>query len=297
MENQQKLNELITHIERLQGGAYRRLHWSDLRTIAMQMLSDSTFTTARFTKDLHLARARLFSSLEDAESSVTEVKDMLWPEDYMITSYSRCAPPKVPVLYATDNFDTALSEIRPVVGQFVCVGHIHTTEPVYAVALGEIDRCRRTGSTRFQSSMEYAKKAYSDGDTAALVLDAFLSDIMSTPSNHQADYKLSSAFCDAIWNPPDMVIGDGLRTSDFASPSGFTTRDLVSALSYPSVAHGGGNNFAFKPEVYKKRLSLTKCAIWRILEDYSFGIYRKELVAESEIASSGSITWNRVKPT
>lgn len=83
-----------------------------------------------------------------------------------------------------------------------------------------------------------------------IFLDAFMADMFMSPASKQRDYKVTS------------VLSDIIR-------SRFNTMD---GLTYPSVAHRGGLNYAFNSEQFDQKMEICKCEKFEITRYLGFGI-------------------------
>ena len=113
------------------------------------------------------------------------------------------------------------------------------------------------------------------------LLDAFLAEEFIDRASSQADYRVTSAFCDVLRNE-------------------YGSQGRVEAIMYPSVAFRAGFNFAVTPEAEKAKLKVlpSETRLVRIIDVLGYGMYRFEVLLSLDgVAEDGSLEWEKGSPT
>jgi RES domain-containing protein len=110
------------------------------------------------------------------------------------------------------------------------------------------------------------------------LLDAFFAEEFIERARSQADYRVTSAFCDIL----RKEYGSGAR---------------LDAIMYPSVAFRTGFNVAIIPEAEKGKLQLLpgETKLIRVTDVLGYGMYQCEtLFTLSRVREDGSLDWKPV---
>ena len=112
------------------------------------------------------------------------------------------------------------------------------------------------------------------------LLDAFLAEEFISPAKSQADYRVTSAFCDILWK---------------------NKRNDLDAIMYPSVAFREGRNFALQTEAVAKKLELLSMEskhemgdvtkVVRVVDVLGYGIYRLKEIARLRSVDQNKLKW------
>ena len=196
--------------------------------------------------------------------------------------YGRCNIPNEPMCYCALYEETALAELDAQLGDEFSITTYGLHENLIVSPVGEIDYFRRTGKTHLGSEIEGTSDHYRDMQKGTnwdgiSLLDAFLAEEFIERARSQADYRITSAFCDILRKV-------------------YASERRLDAIMYPSVAFRAGVNFAVTPEAEKAKLDLlpSKTKLIRIIDVLGYGMYRYDVCFTlGGVAEDGSLDWDK----
>ncbi|MDH4187614.1 MAG: RES domain-containing protein [Nitrospira sp.] len=268
-------------IERLRGGATRRLSYDQIRRLISVLARHGMYQTYKIQSDLSIQRARW---IKDKKWFASE-EDLGPPPPEATIDYGRCHQPKRPLCYCSLEGDTALAEITAELGEHYVIATYTMPKGTVIVPVGELDCVKRTGQTYIGHGNSDAAKPYLDaldkenGIVLALI-DAFLADEFSKPATNWTDYKITSAFSDVLLN------GD------------LKPRLPIDVIIYPSVRFREGKNFAILPEVHKSKMQLvvTETKIIEITDVLGYGIFgHRTLATLRATGADRRLSWEKMQ--
>ena len=232
--------------------------------------------------DLHevsLFRARY---LENLESPFTKLSELMAPPKEIVSKYGRCNQPNQSVFYGANNIPTMFAEMRAQKEDHFQYLEFKGLKNTYLRAgfVGLIDHYRRYNTIpplfgEQSKELEEKIKAIQSQLTKeewskTLLVDAFLADWFrkKIPSSDNLDYNVTAAFTNYHFEQP------------------------VEALVYPSVAHLGGWNVAIKPEISLEKFTVISGGIFRLDEDFGYGLYNASAIKSVDTISSSGIQWH-----
>lgn len=224
---------------------------------------------------------------DDPGQLYREACDLGAPRREDIKKFGRCNVPNQPVLYCSLYPETALSELDAQREEVFTLASyaVQPEKKIYACHVGEIDYYRRTYETYFGRRNEGNTRRLQALETAAqwdsqCLLDAFLAEEFISPAKSQADYRVTSAFCDLLWKA---------NGSD------------LDAIMYPSVAFREGKNFALHVKAAENKLELLSMEsrhengevtrVVRVDDVLGYGIYRVTEIARLHSIYEGNLKW------
>lgn len=257
----------------LAGGAYKGLEWQVIRDALDEITDGHLFVGYTVPKGTIFFRGRLFRT-DTLKSNKVELLERNYEE---VKEYGRCHRPKTSVLYAAKNWDTILAELDVFKGDFAQIICLEVIKPFYIFIVGDIEHCRRfehsmfpQGNYNYEMSQEI-KGILETNDIQKILVDAFMSDVFSKSDRGQAHYRLTSALA-------DILLNNGHQ-------------DCI-GFAYPSVAHRGGVNFAFKSSEYSKYMVAKNCEAIKITDDLGYGLYGRNTYAIANgFGEDGTINW------
>lgn len=267
-------------IERLQGGATRRLPYEQIRGFIYELAEHGLYQTYAIPSDLPIQRARW---IKGKKWFVSE-GDLGPPPPEATIDYGRCHQPKRPLCYCSLNGDIALAEVAAELGEHYVIATYIMPKGTIIVPVGELDYVRRTGQTYIGHANSEAANRYLDaleqenGPVYALI-DAFLADEFSRPASTWTDYKITSAFSDVL------LSGD------------LHPHSPIDAIIYPSVRFREGKNFSILPEVHQSKMQLdeTETKIIEITDVLGYGIFGHRPLAQLKSRGfDGRLNWESV---
>jgi hypothetical protein len=261
-------------IKSLSGGDERSEWWDDIKAQLNLIIEGLLLTTISLKDDSVFYRGRPLNGDKyfscGKQISLRESKD--------ITSYGRCHKPQQQVLYASNNFETVYEELGLNVGDKVQTIEIHkrTDRKVNVVIIGEVDHIRRHGKPMLinEEGVDGIKKYWDSLNefdrTRYNLVDAFMTNLMRRPVKYQHEYKVTSAFCDIIFEQG------------------------VDAIMYPSVGHLGGWNIAIRGDTFKKDFIIKNSEVHKIFDVVGYGIFGRLKVKQSKsLDNKQQINWEK----
>ena len=276
-EDNGMLDEVLSIIEQLRGGAKSRLHYAQIREIMSAWAKDGVYQTYSIPAELSVHRARRLENKKWFEF----VDDLGPPPPEKTITYGRCHQPQHPLCYCSLYEDAALAEVNAELGEHYVISTFTMPKDIRLIPVGELDYFRRTGRTYIGHETPQSAKPYeealreNDWHVTALI-DAFLADEFIKPAITQMDYKITSALSDVLLN------GD------------LNPRTPIDAIVYPSVVFREGINFAILPEPYKSKMKLVEAdtKIMKISDVLGYGIFKVRLLASlKSVSSDGRLKW------
>lgn len=281
-EATRSLQGCIGLIEQIRGGGRFRFSWGHIREILSALTSGHWWFGYPLPSEFSVFRGRFRNDVEHFQN----VKDLSFRPTDCVSDYGRCHKPGFSVFYGANNLDTVLSELSPEIGDHVhiAIAKLRSDKAVNVTAVGEIEHVRRYGRALIgndqarQYIQTFLDNAKSEMDIKTILMDAFLSDLFVTPASSQKDYKVTSALSDIVFSFRDPQHGLGF--------DGF---------AYPSVAHRGGTNYAFRSESFSQSMEIYHCMAFEITDYLGFGIYGRRKYAEGKsISEDGIIQWESI---
>ncbi len=195
----------------------------------------------------------------------------------------RCHQPGAPVFYGSLFSETALSEIEVELGEQIVISEfqLQQGQEIIVMPVGELDYFWRTKRTYLGEEIEGSSKPFEDvldtinSNVVPLLIDAFLAAEFIAPARCQADYKITSAFSDIIFNE-------------------FGINHEIDAIVYPSVAFRGGVNFAVRPESERKKMKLIDAQVVEITEALGYGIFGFKKMGKLKSIANGQLEWQKI---
>lgn len=271
------LDEVLSIIEQLRGGAKIRLPYDQIRALVSDWAKYGVYQVYSIPEELSVHRVRRLENKKWFEFA----DDLGPPIPEKTITYGRCHQPKHPLCYCSLYEDAALAEVNAEFGEHYVISTFTMPKDIRLIPVGELDYYRRTGRTYIghetPQSAEPHKEALGEEDWhVAALIDAFLADEFIKPATTQTDYKITSALSDVLLN------GD------------LNPQKPLDALVYPSVAFRAGMNFAILPEPYKSKMKLVEAEtkIVEITDVLGYGIFVYRLLASlKSVSSDGRLTW------
>lgn len=261
-----RLNEYMTAVERLRGGAIARLSWEDVYQLLDRLTEDLPLVIQPLPSTAKFARGRVLGTPERFTTT-----DTLWHPPGEWCSLGRCNKKNEPMLYAGVGTELVFSEIGARKGDVVGLLHLSPIEKIYCVHIGAAELWRRT-SGECHLSPEIKKRLaeiHSEpSNIVAFLLDALVSDFYSQPGLPDV-YKFTSAYASVVSNAHPQIAG----------------------LIYNSVDHLSGACLAFRPAAANEQLRPTDVQIVRITEYLGYGIFDFEEIARSSTFHDRTIVW------
>ena len=271
------LDEVLSVIEQLRGGAKSRLPYAQIREIMSAWAKYGVYQVYSIPKELSVHRARRLENKKWFEFA----EDLGPPIPEKTITHGRCHQPKHPLCYCSLYEDTALAEVNAELGEQYVISTFTMPKDIRLIPVGELDYYRRTGRTYIgnetQQSAKPHEKALGEEDcVVAALIDAFLAHEFIKQATTQTDYKITSALADVLLN------GD------------LKPQKPIDALVYPSVAFREGMNFAILPEPYKSKMKLVEAEtkIIEITDVLGYGIFVYQLLASlNSVSTDGRLKW------
>ena len=281
------LEGLRNLIEGLRGGLKFHFGFEDIRVHVQAMMRaccENCYGSYAIPTPFSFVRARRH---DDPEALFQEMLDLGAPRPQEVKKFGRCNVPNQPILYCSLYPETALSELdaqREEVFTLSAYG-VRLGQQVYACHVGEIDYYRRTYETYFGRNNQGNTRRLQDMEKneqwdSQCLLDAFLAEEFISPAKSQADYRVTSAFCDILWK---------------------NKRNDLDAIMYPSVAFREGRNFALQTEAVAKKLELLSMEskhemgdvtkVVRVVDVLGYGIYRLKEIARLRSVDQNKLKW------
>jgi hypothetical protein len=278
VEDTGMLDEVLSDIEQLRGGAKSRLPYAQIREIMSAWAKYGVYQVySQIPEELFVHRARRLENKKWFEFA----DDLGPPIPEKTITYGRCHKPKHPLCYCSLYESTALAEVNAEFGEQYVISTFTMPKDIRLIPVGELDYYRRTRRTYIGNETKQSAEPHiealgeEDGIVAALI-DAFLADEFIKQATTQTDYKITSALSDVLLN------GD------------LKPQKPIDALVYPSVAFREGMNFAILPEPYKSKMKLVEAEtkIIEITDVLGYGIFVFQLLASlKSVSSDGRLKW------
>lgn len=271
------LDEVLSIIEQLRGGAKSHLSYGQIRALMSEWAKRDVYQTYSIPEELSVHRARRLENKKWFEFA----DDLGPPTSEKALTYGRCHQPKHPLCYCSLYEDTALAEVNAELGEHYVISTFTMPKDIVLIPVGELDYFRRTGRTYIghetpQSAKPYDEARGEEDWAVTALIDAFLADEFIKPATTQTDYKITSALSDVLLN------GD------------LNPGTPIDALIYPSVAFREGMNFAVLPEPYKSKMKLVEAEtkIIEITDVLGYGIFDyRTLASLNSVSSEGRLEW------
>ena len=271
------LDEALSMIEQLRGGAKSRLSYNQIRALMSEWAKYSVYQVYSIPEELFVHRARRLEN----EKWFEFADDLGPPIPDKTIAYGHCHQPKHPLCYCSLYEHTALAEVNAEFGEQYVISTFTMPKDIRLIPVGELDYYRRTRRNYIGHKMPQSAKPHeealgeNDAHVAALI-DAFLADEFIKPATTQTDYKITSALSDVLLN------------------GGLKPQKPIDALVYPSVAFREGMNFGVLPGPYKSKMKLVEAEtkIIEITGVLGYGIFVARLLASlMSISSDGRLKW------
>jgi hypothetical protein len=265
-KNQQNF---VDWIERLNGGAARRIEWAKLRELFDVLTDGCPFVLIPLDTSSKFARARVIEH-GSRPSSISEIGPI--PSE-KCKDFGRCHRPGQPVLYAGIGTELVLAEVGAKPGDTVALLHMRPKRKLLCVRAGALNLWRRTsGSCLMDESIKAEiSRHYADArNINAFLMDGFIADQLSRQGNLDV-YKLTSAYVTAILESHRGIAG----------------------VIYSSADFPGGTCIALKDEIFGKAIEPTEAQLIQVTSYLGYGIYDFKELARTKQFDEGSIVWNR----
>lgn len=284
------LSRTIALIEQIMGGTRYTGSLKGIEQVLNDLTAEHPFVRYSMAHDFQVYRGRIHEHEHEYDNFYLNISELSYRQPEDIKDYGRCHAPSQSVFYSSNNRDTVFSELTPEMDNYVTIVTAKPKEQKvpYLMEIGAIDDARRYGlppaSLSSRNSDEAIKKIFDklnsgspqdkEDSLKTIFLDAFMADIFMSPASKQRDYKVTAVLSSIIHSRFDSKI-DG--------------------LTYPSVAHRGGWNYAFDSKQFDQKMEISQCEKFKITRYLGFGIYQRTLVAKSDgIMSDGKINWIKV---
>ncbi len=265
----------ISHIQGLTGGMCNNLMWQETKKQLHDLINENIGHILLKYSLIKQSKVDLYRGRIENISEINNTKELIYRHENDVTYYGRCNKPNQSIFYASNNLDTVLSELPTEINDtlYILKTSIKNESKLDFIPIGELDHLRRYGKSLLNDSPEVIKKYQKmmdeirEGNNYEFYIqhtvDAYLSELFLEKANEQKEYKMTSALSDSI---------DG--------------------MSYPSVKHRGGINFALKANSFDEKIEIESCAKIKIVSYLGFGIYTYETLGVSKkIEKDGTINW------
>jgi hypothetical protein len=201
------------------------------------------------------------------------------------TGYNRCNYPNQPVLYASGNPATVLSELDPKPGQFV---HLISVRPLKGIektpwhVVGEINHAYFAGRSQLRAEklhrgiariFDDLERGSPEEMARVIFRDSFLAERFSRRVNRETpqEYKVTAAYANIFWK------GNG-------------------GMIFPRVQARGGINLGVEARVFDDSFEVVSTHIVEIKASYGWGVYLPSWRRETwEAEADGTILWESTK--
>lgn len=263
-----KQQHYVDCIERLAGGAIKRLEWEKLYSLLDDLTEGVPVILQPITAKSKFARGRLLSTVEKFES----IQFLSYPKKENCKQFGRCNKPESPVMYAGVGTELVLSEIGAKPGDIVGLLHMSPATEILCARLGALNLWRRTSGQclMHDSVKEQIQRFHNKPEHITdFLLDAFISDFFSRRGSEEI-YKLTSAYT-------SVILG---------------SHPNISGLIYDSVNHEIGACLAIKPDVFDSMLKPTEAQMIKVTSYLGYGIYDFVEIARASRFKGDSILWD-----
>jgi|TARA_R110002033_G_scaffold7587_1_gene27490 hypothetical protein len=277
------LSNKLAFIQGLRGGMCDNHTWDESRDRLNELInSEYVYFLMKYSLKIE-SKVNLFRGRIINDKEINNIENLIYKPSEKVLEYGRCNIPKQSIYYASNNFDTVLSELSVEINDIVYVlnSEIKNDKKIDFIPVGELDHLRRYGKSLLSDNLEVVskvkdimtsiKKKDINNYYVQHLLDAYLSELFFKKAYTKKDYKLTSAFSDIIYKLDSSLDG----------------------ISYPSVKHRGGINFAIKSETFDEKIKVLAVVKIKIINDLGFGIYTYEVLDKSKsIGLNGDINWS-----
>jgi hypothetical protein len=263
-QNQQNF---VDWIERLNGGAVRRIEWEKLRGLFDSLTANCPFVLIPIDSKSKFARARVMES-GNRPSSIKDIGPI--PAE-KCKDFGRCHRPGQPVLYAGIGTELVLAEVGAKPGDTVALLHMRPKRKLLCVRAGALNLWRRTsGHCLMDESVKAViSKHYADArNITAFLMDGFISDQLSRQGNSDV-YKLTSAYVTAILESHRGIAGVVYSSADFP----------------------GGTCVALKEEVFSRSIEPTEAQLIQVTSYLGYGVYDFKELSRTNQFDADTIVW------
>lgn len=269
IKEQQNQQNYVDWIERLNGGAVRRIEWEKLRGLFDAITEECPFVLMPIDSSSKFARARVMEHGR-RPSYISEIGPI--PSE-KCKDFGRCHRPGHPVLYAGIGTELVLAEVGAQPGDTVALLHMRPKRRLLCVRAGALNLWRRTSGHCLMDESIKAEisRHYADArNITAFLLDGFIADQLSRQGNSDV-YKLTSAYVTAILESHRGIAG----------------------VIYGSADFPGGTCIALKDEVFDKAIEPTEAQLIQVTSYLGYGVYDFNELARTDKFDDGSIVWDR----
>lgn len=267
VKEQQHQQNFVDWIERLNGGAARRIEWEKLRELFDELTDGCPFVLLPIDSSSKFARARVIES-GNRPSSINEIGPVP-PEK--CNDFGRCHRPGHPVLYAGIGTELVLAEVGAKPGDTVALLHMQPKRKLLCLRAGALNLWRRTsGHCLMDESIkaEISRHYLDARNITAFLMDGFIADQLSRQGNSDV-YKLTSAYVTAVLESHRAIAG----------------------VIYGSADFPGGTCIALKDEVFGKSIRPTEAQLIRVTSYLGYGVYDFEELARTDQFEADKIVW------
>ncbi|WP_133407862.1 RES domain-containing protein [Parashewanella tropica] len=212
----------------------------------------------------------------DHESGFKNISELGCPPKHLVSA-GRLNEPNSPMLYVSPNQFSVLEEIGAEVNDYIhMIAYRQNQEQKLRCGIvGEITQVQRWGTGLISdATSEQINRVLNEMThevaKSFVFADAFLSSILKDPNAKNSNYLHSRVLSKIL-----------LEKNEF-----------IDAIVYPSVALESARNFAIKPDVANKKLSIASNFVLRINKKYKYGMYDFEVIKmASGQYGNGAIAW------
>lgn len=214
-------------------------------------------------------RARVISD----DLSLTHLEQVWHPKPFQIQKFGRANLPFVPVLYCSDDPNTAIKEAGGKAGDRVAVMEMGLAEHnarLQVFSLGELRARKKTKKGVMGPELDtmLAKMwAMKIDMQRAMLIDGFYADVFRTPG-------------------PEFYILTAAITQAFMAP------DQIDGISYPTVATPIGQNLALKPISAARLLAVRSVKITRLIKPLRDTFFARDEKISRFLHPDGRIEWH-----